>query len=140
MYFKDSNSKFGTFVCQTNQQAAKEIPLKAKSDELIEVNSKQIIKFGATTSRVKFIRKSLNFCITRLDRNKKMKVKSAIEIIGGKILNQPDNASHIITDAISGATKKILTAIVFRKNVITTKWFNFAFTERPSEEILPVEK
>jgi FHA domain len=127
---KDLGSKFGTTLTNTDNG----IPF-AFSVTPTELVSGQLVTFGRVASTVRFVRVLVNVCVTRLDKKEKEKVKHAIEIIGGKIVQSSETATHIATNIISGATAKILGAIVFRKVIVRTDWFDFANTEKPTERI-----
>ena len=134
-FLKDLGSKYGTTLVQTDTN---EIPLVSES--LSSLISGQVVNFGRMASSVRFLFECISFCATRLDKKEKDYVKTASQLLNGKVLQTPLNATHIITNSISGATAKILTAIVFKKTIVTTKWLDFVYTTKPSSRIPPAER
>lgn len=113
----------------------KSMAIEAKTK--IEIKSGQVVVFGRQSSTVRFDFKNVHVCATRLTKIEKDKLKQGISILGGKILQLPDNATHIVTNSISGATTKLLSAIVFKKSIVTSAWLDFAHTTKPSITIPP---
>ena len=134
-FLKDLGSKYGTTFVQINSN---ELPIVSGS--LSDLVSGQVVNFGRMASTVRFLFECLSFCATRLDKKEKDYVKTASQLLNGKISQSPSNATHIITNSISGATAKILTAIVFKKTIVTTEWLNFVYTTKPSSRIPPPER
>lgn len=134
-FLKDLGSKFGTYFIDSENNST--LAVSGSSANLI---SGQVVTFGRLASTVRFVKEHLNFCITRLDKKEKEKVQNAALIIGGKVSQQPESATHVITNSISGATAKILAAIVFKKNIVTTEWLNFIDSKEPSALILPTKE
>lgn len=134
-FLKDLGSKFGTTLSQTNSG----IPY-VFSESPTELVSDQLVTFGRVTSMVRFVNVFLSFCVTRLDKKEKEKVKLAVLTIGGRVVQCSEAATHIVTNVISGATAKILAAIVLRKIIIRTDWFDFTNTKNPSGPIPLPEK
>jgi pSer/pThr/pTyr-binding forkhead associated (FHA) protein len=132
---KDLGSKFGTYYTDSNNNS--ELAVFGSLTNLI---SGQIVTFGRLSSTVRFVKEYIHFCTTRLDTKEKGKVQSAANIIGAKVSQSPENATHIITNSISGATAKILAAIVFKKKIVTTEWLKFTESPKPSEHIRPIEE
>jgi pSer/pThr/pTyr-binding forkhead associated (FHA) protein len=129
LILRDLGSKFGTFLGANN-----DLKVDSTKDPL-ELASGQVVRFGAVHSRVRFVRVTMSLCLTRLDKKEKEKVKAAASISGSKIVNAAEDATHIITNSISGATLKIITGLVLKKSIVTTDWLSFLFTEKPSELI-----
>ena len=134
-FLKDLGSKYGTTFVQADAD-----DLSVVSGSLSSLISGQIVNFGRMSSSVRFLFECISFCATRLDKKEKDYVKIASQLLHGKILQSPSNATHIITNSISGATAKILTAIVFRKIIVTTEWLNFVYTTKPTSRIPPSER
>lgn len=116
----------GTFFMNGN------VLTKMNLNEILELTSGQTVRFGAQSSVIRFVKADVNVCITRLEKRDKELVKSVIQILDGSILKDANDASHVLTNSISGATGKILTAIVLQKKIVTTAWFDFATTNMTS--------
>ena len=129
-FLKDLGSKYGTTFVQTDSSESSLI-----SGSLSGLISGQVVNFGRMASSVRFLFQCVSFCATRLDKKEKDYVKTASQLLYGKILQSPSNATHIITNSISGATAKILTAIIFKKTIVTTEWLKFVYTTKPSSRI-----
>lgn len=114
--------------------------LSIVSGSLSGLVSGQVVNFGRMASSVRFSFECITLCATRLDKKDKDYVKTASQLLHSKISQSPSNASHIITNSISGATAKILTAIVFRKTIVTTEWLSFVHTTKPSSRIPPPDR
>ena len=125
---KDLNSKFGTFINGS----------KIPPNENIQIEKGKIITFGALGCKIKISRCHLSFCMTRLEKQDKDRLKANVKAIGGKIVNKPEQATHIVANK-AAATIKMLTAIVMNLKIITGEWLNFSATIR-STEIIPSEE
>lgn len=134
-FLKDLGSKFGTYYTDSDNNSI--LAVSGSSTNLV---SGQVVTFGRLASTVRFVKEYVHFCITRLDIREKEKVQRAADIIGGKVSQSPESATHIITNSISGATAKILAAIVFKKKIVTTDWLKFADETKPSCRISPIEE
>ena len=134
-YIKDLRSRSGTYFLYADSDVSEKL-----DDQERELISGQLVTFGKLHSIVQFVEEDVHLCLTRLDKEAKNKVKTYATLLGGKILDDPDAATHIVTNSISGATAKILTAIVFKKNIVTADYFSFANITCPSVEIPPLER
>ena len=134
-FIKDLGSKFGTTI-RCNESG---IPRNAGCD-LLEIKSGQEATFGRLSATVRFMKVCITICITRLDKKGKREVELAASHIGGLILQFPDDATHIVTNSICGATAKIMSGIVFKKSIVTTDWLVFANTQKPSAKIPSVTR
>lgn len=134
-FLKDLGSKFGTFYVDSDNNSK-----LAVSGSSTNLTSGQIVTFGPLASTVRFVKEHVNFCITRLDSKEKERVQKAADIIGGKVSQSPESATHIVTNSISGATSKMLAAIVFKKKIVTTGWLEFTESTEPSARIRPIEE
>lgn len=106
----------------------------------MEIKSGQQASFGRLSATVRFMKVCITICVTRLDKKGKREVELAASHIGGLILQLPDNATHIVTNSICGATAKIMSGIVFEKSIVTTEWLVFASTLKPSSRIPSVTR
>lgn len=134
-FLSDLGSKFGTTLTHADDGIH-----FAFSESPTELISGQLVTFGRVASTVRFTQVLVSICATRLDKKQKEKVKQAVLVIGGKIVQCSEAATHIATNIISGATAKILGAIVFRKIIVRIDWLDFAYTNNPSERIPAPEK
>ena len=110
----DNNSKFGTFIDDKS----------TKITESYQVKSGQTIKFGAASTRVRFIKCHFVFSTTLISKDERERIKKLSKMLGARISNNVEDSSHLICPKY-GATTKMLTAIVMEKKIITISWLSF---------------
>jgi hypothetical protein len=113
---KDLGSKFGTFI-----EAGTD---KTKVEEPTALTSGQTVRFGALNSTVTFLFVRFAFCTTRIEKQDKDLLKSCCKMLKGKIVNQAEDATHLVSNKFA-ATVKMLTAIVLNLKIVTLDWFSF---------------
>ena len=86
-----------------------------------EIQSGDVVKFGAIDSFVCMKKAVYVFCPTRLDKPSREKLKVMCKIIGASIANSVDDATHIVTNSVA-ATVKLLKGIIEGKKVVTISW------------------
>lgn len=124
----DLGSRFGT----SNNGS------KLQANTPISIYSGMVVKFGATNAKVRFVRKQLSFCMTRLDKSDKDRMKRLAKIVGAKIVNNPESATHIISNKFA-ATIKLLVALVLNLNIVHISWLNFIDSSTNAATIIPKE-
>lgn len=122
------DSRFGTFFDDAR--------LDPNVDYIIESGS--IYRIGAVASRVRFMQKSYLFCMTRLEKQDKERLKRNVKTIKSRIVANAEIATHVVANKCA-ATIKLLTAVVFGLKLVTGDWLGFAETLRPSE-VIPKEE
>lgn len=122
----DLGSKFGTCSDGTTE--------KLPHHQGVEVRSGQSFTIGAQMSRIVFEKQQLRFCITRLDKDVKNRIKIICRRIGAKTVSNAEEATHVVSNKFA-ATVKILTAIVLQTKIVTPEWLNFAEADGPFAEI-----
>ena len=123
---KDNDSKFGTFIDEK---------INTKITESYQIRSGQIIKFGAATTRIRFIRCQYVFSTTLISKDEREKIKKLSKVLGARISNNVEDSSHLICPKY-GATTKMLTAIVMEKKIIVVNWLSF-IEEEMSISLIP---
>jgi pSer/pThr/pTyr-binding forkhead associated (FHA) protein len=119
----DLNSKFGTF--ENGAKLSPETP--------IEISSGDVIQFGVS-SKILFRDQTISFCMTRLEKRDKDRLRNVAKLIGGKIVSNAEDATHVVANKCA-ATIKALIALVMQRKMITCDWLSFAESNRPAEMI-----
>lgn len=130
----DLGSTFGTFLF--NEIGEKR---KLQPNELYIISNSQTILFGNSQSKISFLNTRLIFCVTRIEKIDKDRLKKNVKSIGATIVNKAEDATHIVSNKFS-ATVKMLTALVLKKEIITGDWLIFSETIKTVEIILPCSK
>jgi NAD-dependent DNA ligase len=82
---------------------------------------------------------NMSFCLTRLDKNEKEKLKIQAKKINAKVTNYVEQCSHLIANKAT-ATVKLLTALVMKIPIVTLDWL-LSFTEREGDvTLMPQER
>ena len=123
----DLNSKYGILLNGS----------KVSPDTSIQLNSGDIVQFGAT-SKVMFRDQPISFCMTRLEKSDKERLRNVARLIGGKIVPNAEDATHIVANKCA-ATIKVLVALVMQRKMITCDWLSFGESQRPVE-LVPKEE
>lgn len=128
LFAVDLDSKFFSYLVSGDRQTAVEHQLIPH--EKTKVKSGDILLFGVLKKRVKLIYRSFLFTSTRLEPNDKEQLKALCTAIGAKCTDRGNDWTHVFANKFS-ATIKILTAIVFKKSLVTVDWLtSFADSTR----------
>jgi hypothetical protein len=127
----DMGSKFGTFGMSGDEKFSSHIEYVVKNGD--------VVRFGALQSKVRFWQETILFCATRLEKCDKERLKRNAALIGAKMINSAESATHLVSNKFT-ATVKTLTAIVLNVKIITGDWLIFAETSQPIEQILPTKE
>lgn len=122
---RDLGSRFGTFVngCQVQ-----------KNDSVSITQNESILTIGGSSTTLILHRRPLHFCMTRLEKKEKDMLRKYAQVLGGDIVSQAEDATHVVCQRVS-ATIKVLVALAMGKKLVRTEWF--AFAER-SGPLLPI--
>jgi hypothetical protein len=115
LFIIDLNSKFHTYVNNELCEPNKKYFIDPKSDTLV--------KFGAIGSEIIIKKLNLKFCITRLEKSDRDKLKSQIKRMNSSICKIFEECTHLICNKFS-ATIKVLNAIVYNKPIVTMGWID----------------
>ena len=135
LYVMDKGSKYKTNLSFPDEEPDEEGQMKKhclEQNERNEVNEGQLIQFGAAQSFVVVCKLQLQVCLTRLHKDKKKMVVDAIKRLGGRIVENVDTATHIVTSPpFNSMTSKLMAAVVYgqEKKLIIPEWFEFALAE-----------
>eukprot|EP01038_Epipyxis_sp_PR26KG_P004168 gene4168-5932_t len=127
----DLGSKFGTIVNSTKLET--NIPFVIDSND-----TSFLLKLGAMGLIIRISRRKWSFCMTRLEKNDKDRLRKNVKRINGSIVTEASNATHIVANKIA-ATIKLLIGIVLKKKIIVGDWLSFCESNRTSE-IIPREE
>jgi hypothetical protein len=155
LYIVDLGSKFGTTLTPEASVAAladrpADDPLRDDSSSVTlqahtqtEVHSGDFVRFGASGSAyVRFVKRSMRFCFTRVDRGDRELVRRAVLQLGGEMTEDVDKATHVIMNPpLAHVTPKILATLVdANKHLIGPAWFTFTTALDESRvEVVPPE-
>ncbi len=125
----DSASRFGTSINEN----------KLPPNQEVAIEPGTIVKFGAVNSRIHFVKYKFSFCITRLEKPDKDRLKRNAKSINAKIVQVAESATHLVCNKYT-ATIKLLTAIVLDLKIVTNEWLiSFTEAENKPAEIIPKE-
>jgi hypothetical protein len=124
----DLASRYGSTVNGTKLQG--NVPF--------HVENGMVARFGVGNVRIRFTRRTYNYCTTRLDKSEKDKLKRCTKITGGRIVSQVEHATHVVANK-AAATVKMLTALVVPLKMVRADWLSFAEGTKPAE-LIPKEE
>eukprot|EP00981_Chlorochromonas_danica_P015720 scaffold14367_cov250-Ochromonas_danica.AAC.16 len=122
---RDLGSRFGTFVngCQVQ-----------KNESVTITQNESILTIGGSSTTLILHHRPLHFCMTRLEKKEKDMLRKYAQLLGGDIVSQAEEATHVVCQRVS-ATIKVLVALAMGKKLVRMEWL--AFAER-SDPLLPI--
>jgi len=119
----DFGSKFGTTLVK-RRSSTFNLPHKIEPNKPFELQINDTIQFGSFNSCIQFNNETFKFCITRLDKTSKEFVHAKVASLNATLVSSVPECTHLISNQFS-ATLKMITALVLRKSIVTSKWFDF---------------
>lgn len=98
VHVKDLGSKFGTFICDATS-----------SDNVIRISSEfqtkmlpgQKLHLGAQGTNIEFFHQKLTFCLTRMEKMDKERLKRNAKLIGARCVDVVEEATHLFSNKFS---------------------------------------